>query len=173
MRRICRTGMPHAWAWGMKPQIIVVGVDFSEASELAVQQAFLLATAPPGAEVHLVNVVQTYGTQVTYEMPVDASALSVLSMAEARERFGRYADRALTSFQALHPGRAVPRVVAHVRCDAIADEIAQLAADLEAARAARAIATAARVERRGHRAPGAVPGAGGQAQGCARGPTAH
>ena len=116
----------------MKPQIIVVGVDFSEASELAVQQAFLLATAPPGAEVHLVNVVQTYGTQVTYEMPVDASALSVLSMAEARERFGRYADRALTSFQALHPGRAVPRVVAHVRCDAIADEIAQLAADLEA-----------------------------------------
>jgi nucleotide-binding universal stress UspA family protein len=116
----------------MKPQIIVVGVDFSEASELAVQQAFLQAAQRQNAEVHLVNVVQTYGTQVTYEMPVDASALAVLTIAEARKRFRTYADEALARFKAQHPDKGFTRVVAHLRFDAIAEEISQLAADLEA-----------------------------------------
>jgi nucleotide-binding universal stress UspA family protein len=116
----------------MKPQIIVVGVDFSEASELAVQQAFKIAAEQAQAEVHLVNVVQTYGTQVTYDMPVDASALAVLTVTEARTRFRRYADQALARFQAQNPGSSFNRVVVHLRFDAIAQEIAQLAADLEA-----------------------------------------
>jgi nucleotide-binding universal stress UspA family protein len=116
----------------MKPQILLVGVDFSEASELAVQQAFLMAAERQNVEVHLVNVVQTYGTQVTYEMPVDASALAVLTITEARSRFRRYADEALARFRAQHPNLGFTRVVAHLRFDAIADEIAQLAADLEA-----------------------------------------
>src|SRR5690242_1202908 len=110
----------------MKPQIIVVGVDFSEASELAVQQAFSIAAEQVHAEVHLVNVVQTYGTQVTYDMPVDASALAVLTVTEARTRFRRYADQALARFQAQNPGRSFDRVVVHLRFDAIAQEIAQL-----------------------------------------------
>jgi len=115
-----------------KGQVIVVGVDFSEASELAVRQAFQLAAREPGAEVHLVNVVQTYGSQVSYEMPVDASALSVLTVNEARTRFHRYADQALARFVAQNPGQHISRCVAHVRFDATAGEIAQLAADLEA-----------------------------------------
>lgn len=119
----------HAFTIGM---IIVVGVDFSETSELAVQQAFLNAAERPDAEVHLVNVVQTYGTQVTYEMPVDASALTVLTITEARARLRRYADQTLQRFVETHPGRSVPKVVVHLRYDGIAEEIAQLAADLEA-----------------------------------------
>jgi nucleotide-binding universal stress UspA family protein len=82
--------------------------------------------------VHLVNVVQTYGPQVAYEMPVDSSALAVLTVTEARQRFGRYADEALARYAKSNPGRTTPRVFAHVRFDAIADEISQLAADLEA-----------------------------------------
>lgn len=117
---------------GRERQVIVVGVDFSEASELALQQAFQLAAREPSAEVHLVNVVQTYGNQVSYEMPVDASALAVLTVAEARKRFHRYADQALARFLAENPGRRISRCVAHVRFDATAEEIAQLAADLEA-----------------------------------------
>lgn len=113
-------------------QVIVVGVDFSEASELAVHQALSLASREPAAEVHLVNVVQTYGAQVSYEMPGDASALSVLTIEEARRRFHRYADQALARFSAQNPGARVARSVAHLRFDAIAHEIAQLAADLEA-----------------------------------------
>lgn len=112
--------------------VILAGVDFSDASELAVHQAFELAAKQPNAEVHLVNVVQSYGAQVTYEMPVDASALAVLTVAEARTRFHRYADQALARFVAQNPGRHIERVVAHLRFDATAEEIAQLAADLEA-----------------------------------------
>lgn len=114
-----------------KPYVIVVGVDFSEASELAVQRAFELGAERSPAEVHLVNVVQTYGPQVAYQMPVDASALAVLTIAEARSRFTAYADEALARFQAGSSARP-SRVVVHVRFDSIASEIAQLAADLEA-----------------------------------------
>jgi nucleotide-binding universal stress UspA family protein len=113
-------------------QVIVVGVDFSEASELAVHQALTLASQQSAAEVHLVNVVQTYGAQVTYEMPVDASALSVLTVTEARRRFHQYADQVLARFTQQNPDKPVPRCVAHLRFDATAQEIAQLAADLEA-----------------------------------------
>ena len=115
-----------------KPYVIVVGVDFSPASDLAVERAFQLASEQPSAEVHLVNVVQTYGPQVTYDMPVDGSALSVLTIAEARTRFKSYADKVVENWSREHQKSPATRVVAHVRFDAIADEIAQLAADLEA-----------------------------------------
>jgi nucleotide-binding universal stress UspA family protein len=115
-----------------KPYVIVVGVDFSPASELAVTRGFELAAERANAEVHLVNVVQTYGPQVTYEMPMDGSALSVLTISEARARFKSYADQALQKFVSERGTQPCARVIAHVRFDAIADEIAQLAADLEA-----------------------------------------
>lgn len=115
-----------------KPYVIVVGVDFSPASELAVERAFELSTERRNAEVHLVNVVQTYGPQVTYDMPMDGSALSVLTISEARARFKTYAEKAVEKFASEHGSRPPGRVVPHVRFDAIADEIAQLAADLEA-----------------------------------------
>jgi nucleotide-binding universal stress UspA family protein len=115
-----------------KPYVIVVGADFSDASELAVQKAFELAALQPLSEVHLVNVVQTYGPQVAYEMPIDASALSVLTITEARVRFRRYAEEAYARYLQANPARPVGRVSSHVRFDAIADELSQLAADLEA-----------------------------------------
>src|SRR5882724_462542 len=116
-----------------KSYTIVVGVDFSAESELAVQRAFELASQQPSAEVHLVNIVQTYGAQVAYDMPLDGSALAVLTISEARSRFKQYADQALARFMESNRGRQpLGRVVAHVRFDSIATEIAQLAADLEA-----------------------------------------
>jgi len=115
-----------------KPYVIVVGADFSEASSLALQKAFELAAQQPLAELHVVNVVQTYGPQVAYDMPEDASGLTVLTVHEARERFKLYVDKAQAQFLAANPTRPVSRVITHVRFDAIASEIAQLAADLEA-----------------------------------------
>jgi nucleotide-binding universal stress UspA family protein len=115
-----------------KTYVVVVGVDFSPASELAVETALELAAAQPRAEVHLINVVQTYGPQVAYEMPSDSSALTVLTTAEAGQRFKQYADQTLARFSANHPGKSYGRVFTHLRYDSIADEIAQLAADLEA-----------------------------------------
>ena len=120
-----------------KPYIIVVGADFSEESTLAVERAFEIASEHANAELHLVNIVQTYGPQVAYEMPVDSSALAVLTIAEARARFKTYADEAVARFLQRPPvngNRRLPpgRVITHVRFDAIAEEIAQVAADFEA-----------------------------------------
>ncbi len=115
-----------------RPYVIVVAVDFSDASELAVQRAFEFAATQERAEVHLAHVVQTYGPQVAYEMPVDASALAVLSLNEARTRFRQYADQALARYLEHNPTKKFERVVAHVRFDAIAEQVAQPAADLEA-----------------------------------------
>jgi nucleotide-binding universal stress UspA family protein len=114
------------------PYVIVVGVDFSQASELAVRKAFELAADQPRSEVHLLNVVQTYGAQVAYEAPNDTSALTVLTVAEASARFKAYADQAVSRFVAENPGKSFGRAFTHVRYDSIADEISQLAADLEA-----------------------------------------
>lgn len=115
-----------------RPYVVVVGVDFSEASELAAQRAFEIAGDRPNSEVHLVHVTQTYGPQVAYEMPVDGSALAVLSLEESRSHLRKYADQALARYVEANPGKRFDRVVAHLRCDAIAEEVAQLAADLEA-----------------------------------------
>ena len=115
-----------------RPYVIVVAVDFSEASDLAVRRAFEIGAEQARAEVHLVHVVQTYGPQVAYEMPIDASALAVLSLNEARTRFRQYADQSLARYLGQNPTKKFERVVAHLRFDAIAEEVAQLAADLEA-----------------------------------------
>lgn len=115
-----------------KPHVILVGIDYSEASALALEQSFALAAEKPSAELHVVNVVQTYGPQVVYEMPVDNSALAVLTVTEARKRLTQYVDEAYTRFSAERGAGGIQRVVTHVRFDAIADELAQLAADLEA-----------------------------------------
>ncbi len=115
-----------------KPHVILVGIDYSEASALALEQSFALAADKPNAELHVVNVVQTYGPQVVYEMPVDSSELAVLTVTEARARLTRYVDEALKKFRAQRDVGNILRVVTHVRFDAIADELAQLAADLEA-----------------------------------------
>ena len=115
-----------------KAFVVVVGVDFSQASELAMHRAFELAAEQPRSEVHLVNVVQTYGPQVAYEMPSDSSGLTVLTTAEASARFKLYADQAIARFAEQNPGKRFERAFTHIRFDSIADEIAQLAADLEA-----------------------------------------
>jgi nucleotide-binding universal stress UspA family protein len=115
-----------------KPHVILVGIDYSEASELALQQALTLAAEKPNAEVHVVNVVQTYGPQVVYEMPVDTSALAVLTVTEARKRLTEHVDAAFAKFRGERDASGIKRVITHVRYDAIAEEMAQLAADLEA-----------------------------------------
>ena len=57
-----------------KPYVIVVGVDYSTSSDLALEQAFELAAARPRVEVHVVNVVQLYGTQALVDYPTDPEA---------------------------------------------------------------------------------------------------
>ncbi len=118
-----------------KPYIIVVGVDYSPASDLAVQRAFEIAASKATSEVHLVNVVQLYGTQALIDYPAEPSGFMSVSMADATLHVERYAKRQWQVFFAERDESAAARsarVIPHLRLEAPAHEIAQLAADVEA-----------------------------------------
>jgi nucleotide-binding universal stress UspA family protein len=118
-----------------KPYVIVVGVDYSTSSDLALERAFELASTHPRVEVHVVNVVQLYGTQALVDYPVDASGFASVSLSDAKAQVGRYAEQRWQAFRQTRgegaEGRST-RVIAHMRLEAPAHELAQIASDLEA-----------------------------------------
>ena len=118
-----------------KPYIIVVGVDYSPTSDLAVQRAFEIAASKATSEVHLVNVVQLYGTQALIDYPAEPSGFMSVSMADATAQVEGYAKRQWQAFFGERDESAAARsarVIPHLRLEAPAHEIAQLAADVEA-----------------------------------------
>jgi len=117
---------------GNKPYIIVVGVDYSEVSDLALMRAFELASLQSHAEVHAVFVIRTKGDSAFLEA---RGGLTVISLHEASEQVRRYVEQKVDEFaaqQANTGGRLCERVVTHLRFESPAVEIAQLASDLEA-----------------------------------------
>lgn len=118
-----------------KPYVIVVGIDYSPASDLALERGFELAAARPLAEVHVVNVVRLYGAQALIDVPTEPSGFASVSLADATRRLGAYVDERFAAFRSQHEGRkpaGAGRVISHLRLEAPAEEIAQIAADLEA-----------------------------------------
>ena len=116
-----------------KPYLIVVGVDYSEASDLALEQAFELAAARPNAEVHIVNVVRLYGNQALIDAPLEQAGFSAVSLADANARLLAYVEQRRQVHRARQAeGSRLERVIAHLRLEAPAEEIVQTAADLEA-----------------------------------------
>ncbi len=117
-----------------KPYVIVVGIDYSPASDLAIEQAFELANARASAEVHVVNVVRLYGNQALIDAPTEPGFAAV-SMADANAQLEAYVERRKQAFREStlkRGGMRLQRVIAHLRLEAPAQEIAQTAADLDA-----------------------------------------
>jgi nucleotide-binding universal stress UspA family protein len=112
-----------------KPYLIVVGVDYSPASDLALERAFELARARSGAHVHVVNVVNLYGAQSVVGGSAEPAGLAGVSLADATAMVERYVEQRRAAFRGTLDS---VRVRAHLRLDAPAQEIAQIAADLEA-----------------------------------------
>lgn len=112
-----------------KPYLIVVGIDYSPASDLALERAFELAVAQPRAEVHVVNVVRLYGAQAVVDGPGEPAGFASVTLADATALVGRYVEQRR---QAFHASLDSLRIRAHLRLEAPAHEIAQIAADLEA-----------------------------------------
>ncbi len=113
--------------------VLVVGVDFSKTGDLAFDRALELGVATSGSELHLVNVVRTYGAGVQLELP-GSPGFTSMSLADAAEQLKQYAEHRLKLWaeeRSVKSG-SWPRLVTHVRLDAPAEEISQLAADLEA-----------------------------------------
>ncbi|HEV8244506.1 MAG TPA: hypothetical protein VGP93_01930, partial [Polyangiaceae bacterium] len=49
--------------------VLIVGVDFSSTGDLAFERTLELAATNANPEVHVVNVVRTYGAGVQLELP--------------------------------------------------------------------------------------------------------
>lgn len=108
---------------------IVVGVDYSTTSELALRTAFELAAKEEHAEVHAVSVVSAAAEFTYTELPTTGNA--ALSIRQAHEQLEAYVEEQLARWQEA-TGKSFERCVGHVRTEFPAEEIAQLAADLEA-----------------------------------------
>jgi nucleotide-binding universal stress UspA family protein len=115
-----------------QPYTIVVALDYSEPSNLALEHALSLAVEKKNAVVHAVNVFAPYDTG----LPVDPAVVSLMpTFSEAAKRFGEHVRDRVEAYRAKHPELepgVIGRIVTHQRSYDPAGEIAQVAADLEA-----------------------------------------
>lgn len=106
--------------------VVVVGIDYSDLGELALERALPMAAARPSTEIHVVHAVSSL---VPPHVHPDADSLQ-----EASLKLRTYFEERLSAFVAKRGSLEAwaPRFISHVRVDAPAEQIAQLAADLEA-----------------------------------------
>jgi nucleotide-binding universal stress UspA family protein len=116
-----------------KPYVILVGIDFSELADRALEEALVLASKRPDAEVHAVAIVPAPTLDARYAIPAYALIDQASSLSSAGERLRSHLEVRLKGFGDKHPGSSFPpRLVSHVNVDAPAHGIAQLASDLGA-----------------------------------------
>ena len=131
-RRLQRTDdMTHA----PSPYLILVGIDYSTASELALGRALELATAEASAELHVVHVIPAVELPLQDATAIKATAESAPFDQKASLELTTHVAISVAAFEKSRPriAGALPlRVVAHLRYHAPAQEIAQLASDLQA-----------------------------------------
>lgn len=112
-----------------KPKyVIVVGIDYTAASERALSEAFALATTKHGVQLHIANVRPTVGTEMVFQgAPVPPPAWQDWAK-ELRE----YVARQVAAFQASAGVAPFQHLYTHQRMNDPAHELAQLAADVDA-----------------------------------------
>lgn len=108
--------------------VILVGTDYSEASDLAFEGALELASSKPNAEVHVVNVWLP-DLDAIRGAAIDSSSTG---LQRAAGELLNYVSRRVAAFQDQHGKAGSGTVHSHVRVAEPGREIAQLAADLEA-----------------------------------------
>jgi len=122
--------MPNA----SKPYVIVVGIDYSETSELAFDKALELAAERPQAEVHALHVLSLNLPALAPGIAPSSGGAGLPSLDAAAKLLESHVEKKLLAFRAARPGAssAALRVVPHLRVDSPTYEIAQVASDLEA-----------------------------------------
>lgn len=107
---------------------IVVGIDFSELSDHAVDSALEMASLRPGAEVHVLYVEPAVWAGAILEPALETAASAETAVRKVQERAKQRVDAMAPHLRK----RQIRRVVAHFRRGSPAENIAQLAADLDA-----------------------------------------
>lgn len=114
---------------------VVVGIDYSEASALALTEAIAAARSHGRNHVHVIHTVQALqtagpSTAATYIPPLDDAATM-----QASEQLRKYVEKILSAphENLLDDGRPlVERLTTHIRTPYPAEAIVQLASDVEA-----------------------------------------
>lgn len=113
------------------PRVMVVGVDYSESSDLAIQRACDLARGPQPAELHVVHVVPSNPPTWLPEQPVyprEPISVEMLSK-QLYERVEKVTRDWCATHEAPLP---FLRLTTHIRSERTPEAIAQLASDVEA-----------------------------------------
>jgi nucleotide-binding universal stress UspA family protein len=120
-----------------EPYVILAAVDFSAASDLALERAIELAAEKPAVALHVVNVLPVYqlGPAVAADQTAGTFVGTLPSTNEAAEHLRLYVERRISAFRESHPTvnlAFLDQVVAHQRLDVPSEEIAALAGQLQA-----------------------------------------
>lgn len=110
------------------PFVIVVGIDFSDSSDRALDQALEAASLHDRAEVHAVYIEPEGYASLAPPDPLTA----FVSADEALQRLQEHVSDRMRAMGGKLDGRRLKRVVVHFGRGSAAEGIAQLAADLDA-----------------------------------------
>jgi nucleotide-binding universal stress UspA family protein len=116
-----------------KPYTLLVGVDFSELSDRALDEAFAQASQRPDSEVHVLSVLPVTDTDPGYVVSMYAGEDQKPNLDEAVQKLRTHVELHLEKFKLVHPeSRLGFRVISHVHVDTAAHCIVQLANELSA-----------------------------------------
>jgi len=116
-----------------KPYVLLVGVDFSEPADRALQEAFAQASQRPNAEVHVLSALPVSSEDPRYAISVYAALDETAILDAAIQRLRAHVDLQLEKFVAAQAdAKPAFRVVSHALVDTPAHGIIQLASDLGA-----------------------------------------
>jgi nucleotide-binding universal stress UspA family protein len=111
-----------------KPKyVIVVGIDYSAASERALEEAFTLGSRKHGVQLHVVNVRSAPDDAAT-----SAEASSLPPWRRWASELHEYVARKVAAFQATTVAAPFEHLYTHQRMNDPAHELAKLATNVEA-----------------------------------------
>lgn len=117
-----------------KPYILLVGVDFSDLSDRALQEAFAQASQRANAEIHVLSALPAVASEnPSYPASVYAALDETAILNAALEKLRAHVDLQLQQFRVQHPKAPLAyRVISHAIVDTAAHAIVQLSSDLGA-----------------------------------------
>lgn len=117
-----------------KRYVILVGIDFSELADRALEQALLLAARRNDAEIHALCVTTpATAFDARYALPAYVTLDEADIVASTTEHLRSHVQQRLQSFETKYPELSLPIcVVSHVKLDSPAQGIAQMASDIAA-----------------------------------------
>jgi nucleotide-binding universal stress UspA family protein len=117
-----------------KRYVILVGIDFSELADRALEQALVVAAQRTDAEVHVLSIATPpVALDASYAIPAYGALDDANLLSGATERLHLHVQRQLQRFGVEHPELSLPvRVVSNVTIGTPAHGIAQMASDIAA-----------------------------------------